>query len=361
VLLSRGDTFQRDITFTDPGDDSWTVTIDYDDGTAPVTFVASTRTFSLNRQYTDDGVHRVVVSIDDGTAVTTDTFDVNVALAPDQILDSDTATAAPGETATLSADDDNSGVQADLSFQRDANDAGDASVLLAIYGDSNPTTRPQPGEFVEINVENGSPNDSLVLRYTPGFTADTYEVGFFDETQNPARWVRLDAQITVDANGVLTIVFPPGTKFDFTVFAVSVSNTVTQTGTVTPPTVQAGNAVQQSIASQVTFTSRTQLTVTVSASQDTSLAPVGLSQGTASSRLTTAASGSGKDVEEEEEWWDVFRLRNRPDEGENRKQEQPPRDARDNLPPREEEEETPPQEEMPTSDDLDIYFTTAQS
>jgi hypothetical protein len=67
LTLSEGGTFDLTGSFTDPGSDFWTVTVDYGDGfSTPV--VHSAKAFSDDHVYADDGTYNVVVTVldDDG-------------------------------------------------------------------------------------------------------------------------------------------------------------------------------------------------------------------------------------------------------------------------------------------------------
>ena len=64
--LDEGDVLTRAGSFTDPGADVWTATVDYGDGTVARTLPLSDQTYSLSHQYTDDGSYTVTVTVHDG-------------------------------------------------------------------------------------------------------------------------------------------------------------------------------------------------------------------------------------------------------------------------------------------------------
>ena len=64
--LNEGGTFSRSGSFTDPGPDSWTATVDYGDGSGVVPLTLNGKTFSLSHTYPNDGVFTVTVTVDDG-------------------------------------------------------------------------------------------------------------------------------------------------------------------------------------------------------------------------------------------------------------------------------------------------------
>ncbi|MDQ1741498.1 MAG: large repetitive protein, partial [Pseudonocardiales bacterium] len=71
---TQGSAFSGSGSFTDPGTDTWTATVDYGDGTGaqPLTLNAN-KTFSLAHTYTAPGFYTVTVTVNDGTASATDT------------------------------------------------------------------------------------------------------------------------------------------------------------------------------------------------------------------------------------------------------------------------------------------------
>jgi DNA/RNA endonuclease G (NUC1) len=64
--LDAGGTYSTSGTFTDPGADTWTGTVNYGDGTGVQTLAISGKTFSLNHKYSAVGTFNVTVSITDG-------------------------------------------------------------------------------------------------------------------------------------------------------------------------------------------------------------------------------------------------------------------------------------------------------
>ena len=77
-----GATFAQAGSFTDPGADTWTATVDYGDGSGsqPLTLVLPAKTFALNHAYTTPGNYTVTVSVTDDDGETgTDQVSVNVA------------------------------------------------------------------------------------------------------------------------------------------------------------------------------------------------------------------------------------------------------------------------------------------
>jgi VCBS repeat-containing protein len=66
VTISEGSTASWTGSFTDPGSDTWTATVDYGDGSGAQPLALSPiKTFSLSHVYTDDGSYTVTVTVSD--------------------------------------------------------------------------------------------------------------------------------------------------------------------------------------------------------------------------------------------------------------------------------------------------------
>lgn len=79
--MTEGSPMQLTLPFTDPGQDVWTGTVDYGDGSGPqpLTIDGIGRTFTLDHVYEQDGVYNVTVTInDDDLGTFTDTVSVTV-------------------------------------------------------------------------------------------------------------------------------------------------------------------------------------------------------------------------------------------------------------------------------------------
>jgi hypothetical protein len=65
--IDEGGTYAQSGSFTDPGSDSWTATVNYGDGTGTQALALTGKTFSLSHVYTDNGLSfTVTVTVDDG-------------------------------------------------------------------------------------------------------------------------------------------------------------------------------------------------------------------------------------------------------------------------------------------------------
>ncbi|PPD57305.1 tandem-95 repeat protein [Dehalogenimonas etheniformans] len=61
--IDENTTFTRSGSFTDPGDDTWTATVDYGDGGGTVALTLTGKTFNLSHTYADNGVYTVTVTV----------------------------------------------------------------------------------------------------------------------------------------------------------------------------------------------------------------------------------------------------------------------------------------------------------
>jgi hypothetical protein len=88
--LNEGQTYIGSGSFTDPGDDTWTATVDYGDGSGTQILLLSGKTFGLTHIYADDGLYTLSVTVtDDDGGAGVDTLQVTVIDVPpeDQIED----------------------------------------------------------------------------------------------------------------------------------------------------------------------------------------------------------------------------------------------------------------------------------
>jgi hypothetical protein len=109
--LIAGGLFSSSGTFTDPGADTWTATVNYGDGGAAVPLFLVGTTFSLSHTYASPGAYNVAVAVTDkDNDVGTSSLAITVIDPPGVTRDSgasyaitDLASAAPGKTLTITA------------------------------------------------------------------------------------------------------------------------------------------------------------------------------------------------------------------------------------------------------------------
>jgi len=79
ATVNEGDTFTSSGSFTDPGSDTWTATVNYGDSTGPQPLALTGKNFSLSHVYADNSTYTVTVTVtDDDGASTLDTLTVTV-------------------------------------------------------------------------------------------------------------------------------------------------------------------------------------------------------------------------------------------------------------------------------------------
>lgn len=112
TFVNEGSLFSRGGSFTDPGADSWTATVDYGDGSGAQPLTLTNKTFTLSHTYADNGPYSVTVQVtdDDGgvgndqVTITVHNVDPTVNAGPD-------ATVTSGQTFDFSGSFSDPGVQ----------------------------------------------------------------------------------------------------------------------------------------------------------------------------------------------------------------------------------------------------------
>jgi hypothetical protein len=77
--IHQGQTFTGAGSFTDPGPDTWSATVDYGDGSGPQPLTLGGAAFALNHAYAEDGTFTITVTVtddDDGVGTATATISV---------------------------------------------------------------------------------------------------------------------------------------------------------------------------------------------------------------------------------------------------------------------------------------------
>ena len=76
--INEGSSFASAGTFTDPGADHWSATVDYGDGSGAQALTLSGKSFSLNHTYANNGSYVVTVTVSDGASSSSSTATVMV-------------------------------------------------------------------------------------------------------------------------------------------------------------------------------------------------------------------------------------------------------------------------------------------
>jgi Ca2+-binding RTX toxin-like protein len=236
--LSEGGTLTRSGSFTDPGADTWTATVDYGDATGVHALgLNPDRSFALSHVYGDNGTYTVTVTVSDGFAADTKTFHVAVAnVAPTGVV-VNSGPVNEGSTATVSfatASDVSAADAASLRYSFDfdndntfevVNSPSPAATIPALYLADGPFGRvvrarvsDKDGGFTDyfttVTVLNVAPTVSVTT--TPGTTV--YEgtpLSFASTVSDPGNDVVSRTWVVIAGNvpGVLT---GSGASFAFT-------------------------------------------------------------------------------------------------------------------------------------------------
>jgi hypothetical protein len=288
--------FSRTINWTDPDNDTWTVTLEFQNTNDPAddtkqTFTVknpqgttapfpTTHSLILTHTFTQESVYNVFVTINDGTVAVTHSFQVNVLASLADITELQKETLTPGQLTTISLVDPTTGETGTIQVQRSADAGAGGSVQLAFYS-ANPTNIRPSGtinsQFFDIQISKPDPSDEVVMTFKSTLGPGTYKVGFIDPATG--HWQTPPAIITFDpTTGLVTITFQSTAILTKTVFAVSLTVPApTNPVTITPPVAAAAIATSSSAVSDsagapatqiLTFTRHRELTVTVTAAGD---------------------------------------------------------------------------------------------
>jgi uncharacterized delta-60 repeat protein len=103
TTINEGDTLSRSGSFTDPGADTWTATVDYGDGTGTQSLtLKADRTFNLSHFYADNGTYTATVTVtDDDSTSGSASFIVTVNNVPPTAGVSGPGVSVRGQTSTF--------------------------------------------------------------------------------------------------------------------------------------------------------------------------------------------------------------------------------------------------------------------
>ena len=127
--INEGDTFERlGRSFTDPGNDTWSATVDYGDGTGSQTLALSGKSFDLSHKYANSGSYTVTVTVTDDDGSGTATIAVTVANVAPTLT---SITASPSVVAV------NVGTVITLGFTDPAGAADNKYAVMVNWDDGN--------------------------------------------------------------------------------------------------------------------------------------------------------------------------------------------------------------------------------
>ena len=173
ATVNEGSAFAQTGSFADPGADApWTGTVDYGDGSGvqPLTVNQTTKSYSLNHTYADNGIYTVTVTITDKDAATgSDTVQVTVTnVAPTANAGAD-QTVAEGSSVTLNGTYTDPG-SADTHTESWSVSASNGQVVAAGSGSSYSFTPNDNGTYtVTYTVtddDGGIGSDTAVITVT---------------------------------------------------------------------------------------------------------------------------------------------------------------------------------------------------
>ncbi|NQU41894.1 PKD domain-containing protein [bacterium] len=179
-------------SFSDPGADSWTLTVDYDDGTVLTTNNAPEGAFTLSHAYADDGVYTVTVTVDDNDG------GVTTATTTATILNRAPTADASGTASFFECLDNDGGTVVSLVG---AGSDPDGTVDSFVWTDEN-GTEIATGANASATLGHGTHTITLTVTDDDGAT-DTAEVTFeIEDTTDPTLFFAMD----------VTEIWPPNHK-----------------------------------------------------------------------------------------------------------------------------------------------------
>jgi len=159
ATILEGGTFSQPGSFTDPGTDAWTATVDYGDGSGVQALPLTGKAFALSHVYADNGSYTVTVTItDDDTGTHADTVTVTVDNVPPTIALTGDATVNEGSTYTLTlggiTDPGTDTVTEWIVHWGDGTSdtytsGGD---VTHVYADDDPTATPSDGTTITVDL-----------------------------------------------------------------------------------------------------------------------------------------------------------------------------------------------------------------
>ncbi len=339
LLLASGAPLQASIGFLDPdasvpGKADYTVKADYNDqGFAPGTqlhslpFYQITPTqFTLAHTFANSGLFTVTVVLSDGIGPDiTDTFTVSIGVNSTAVNSNTVVqkTVLPGQTTTIALP---GGLQVGLSAATGS--ATPATFQFALYA-SNPATQValpvQAVKTFDLQVADPAAGDLFTFQWKPKNSKGPFYLYYLNTQHTPPQYTAVtQATFTVDPSDpqfMICTIPLQDVPVSGTVFSISLSNAVTQPTPVTPPLAAANTGaantasdINPGVVQTLNFMSRTQTSLTVTATTDSQQTGSGNSQGVQQGVATTDGHRERSSLKdpagnmslEEQAWWFQF-------------------------------------------------------
>lgn len=170
--------FTRSGSFTDPGADTWTATVNYGDGNPTEQLTLTGKNYTLNHTYTQIGQFTVTITVNDGTGNSVDTAVINVTNSGPAITLASTTSITEGGTLSLNGsfvDDDANTWTATVDYG-----LGAGAVPLSLNGKTFALSQlyPQNGSFtVTVTINDGTSTSTATTTVTVVNEVPTVDVG----------------------------------------------------------------------------------------------------------------------------------------------------------------------------------------
>ncbi len=294
--LAAGTPLDLHGSFADPGADTWTVSVDYGDGTGEDILLTGEQAFPLRHVYRNEGSYDVTLVVTDGDGGSDSEFFTVEVFLPG-LTGVRTGTASPGQSTTV-VGQDVSGL-----LERSPHATGGAPLLSLVDYGANPLPVAPDGtgrvvlDASDVRLTHAHPEDRLTLTFAFPAGGDA-RLDYYDPVTrrlvSAVGSALVPESLTVDpVKRTITIVIdrtssPAVTGLHGTVFTVSVTQPETKSATVTPSVASAAPSAFSATASFVSTSTRS---LTLAPSEDRSLATVRANLSTEGQAAPSAPAG----------------------------------------------------------------------